>query len=75
MDFVFLNVTGFFVYGIFNIGLFWVPEMQREYFAKYPTGEIPVQINDVIFTLHAILASGITMTQCVVYDVSYGNGV
>jgi len=38
---------------------------------KYPTGEIPVQLNDVIFSLHAILASSITLIQCLIYDVRF----
>jgi LCT (Lysosomal Cystine Transporter) family transporter len=68
LDFVFINITGFAVYGIYNIGLFWVPSMQDQYFDKYPFGTIPVQLNDVIFTLHAVFASGILVTQCLIYD-------
>ncbi|ODN03609.1 Cystinosin [Orchesella cincta] len=68
LDFVFLNITGFSVYAIFNIGLYWFKSMQQEYYVEYPHGVIPVQLNDVVFTMHALFACGITVVQCLIYD-------
>lgn len=67
-DFLAYNLTGFVAYGLFNIGMFWVHEVQREYFAKHPGGVNPVQPNDVFFTLHAILLTTITIFQCFCYE-------
>jgi len=68
LDFVYLNITGFGVYGIFNIGLYWIDSVQREYLELHPFGVIPVQLNDVVFTIHAFLASAFTLYQCHIYD-------
>ena len=27
-DFLALNITGFIAYGVFNVGLFWIPEVK-----------------------------------------------
>lgn len=67
-DFLAFNITGFLAYGIFNIGLFWIPLVQEQYFELHPTGVNPVQINDVFFTLHAIFATLLTILQCFIYD-------
>lgn len=67
-DFLAYNLTGFVAYGLFNIGMFWIPIVQHEYFAKHPGGVNPVRANDVFFTVHAILLTFITILQCVFYD-------
>ncbi|CAG7832302.1 unnamed protein product [Allacma fusca] len=68
LDFVFMNWTGFFVYTMFNIGLFYVPSVQDEYLSRNPTGQIPVQSNDVFFSIHALFATSVTCLQCIFYD-------
>jgi len=67
-DFLSLNIVGFSVYGVFNVGLFWIPSIQDEYFEKHPEGVNPVQANDVFFTLHAVFACLVTIMQCVMYQ-------
>ena len=52
-DFLGLNVIGFSLYSLFNIGLYWIPPIEAEYFSRHPTGVNPVQLNDVIFSIHA----------------------
>ena len=37
---------------------------------RFPTGLNPVQINDIVFALHATLATLVTIIQCFVYEVS-----
>ena len=68
-DFLGLNVIGFVLYSVFNVGLYWVGPIQEQYFAKHPTGVNPVQLNDVIFSLHAVFACLITISQCLIYEV------
>ncbi|XP_063989636.1 cystinosin homolog isoform X2 [Diachasmimorpha longicaudata] len=68
-DFLSLNLLGFVMYSLFNCGLFWIPEIWLEYLQRYPRGVIPVQINDVFFSLHAVLATVITISQCFMYEI------
>lgn len=44
--------------------------LQQEYFARYPKGLNPVQVNDIFFALHAVCATLVTIVQCFIYDVS-----
>ncbi|TMW46542.1 hypothetical protein DOY81_008373 [Sarcophaga bullata] len=67
-DFVFLNLLGFTLYSIFNCGLYWAPEIQAEYANRYPRGLNPVMLNDVVFSLHAVFATTITIYQCFAYE-------
>jgi cystinosin len=69
-DFLALNVVGFVLYSVFNVGLYWVGPIQADYFEQHPTGVNPVQINDVIFSLHAVIACLVTISQCFIYEVS-----
>ncbi|XP_058982710.1 cystinosin homolog [Musca domestica] len=67
-DFIALNIVGFTLYSIFNCGLYWIPEIQGEYFQRHPRGLNPVMLNDVVFSLHAMFATCITIYQCFVYE-------
>ena len=67
-DFLAFNITGFVAYGVFNVGLFWIPQTQEEYKALHPGGINPVQINDVVFSLHAIAATAFTIFQCFIFE-------
>ncbi|KAK2581572.1 hypothetical protein KPH14_002081 [Odynerus spinipes] len=68
-DYLSLNLVGFIMYALFNCGLFWIPEIEQEYFNRYPKGLNPVQINDIFFSLHAVFATVITIIQCFIYEV------
>ncbi|CAD5112730.1 DgyrCDS1947 [Dimorphilus gyrociliatus] len=52
---------------MFNIGLYWIPTVKKEYFLAHPLGVNPVLLNDVVFALHAVVATTITVTQCLIY--------
>jgi len=67
-DFLAYNLTGFLAYLFFNVGLFWSHSVQSEYFDKYGGDVIPVQPNDVFFTIHAVVLTLITIFQCFIYD-------
>ncbi|XP_046439520.1 cystinosin-like [Daphnia pulex] len=68
LDYVVLNVLGHFVYGMFNLGLYWIPSVQLQYYEIHPMGVIPVQTNDVVFSVHATVFSILTAIQCIIYE-------
>ncbi|KAL0119874.1 hypothetical protein PUN28_007952 [Cardiocondyla obscurior] len=68
-DYLSLNIVGFLMYSLFNCGLYWIPEIENEYFERYPKGLNPVQINDIFFALHALFATTVTITQCFIYEI------
>uniref|UniRef100_A0A146KMZ1 Cystinosin homolog n=1 Tax=Lygus hesperus TaxID=30085 RepID=A0A146KMZ1_LYGHE len=67
-DFLALNVIGFFLYSLFNCGLYWNDEVEHEYLHENPRGLNPVLLNDVVFSLHALLITVVTITQCFFYE-------
>ncbi|GJQ71235.1 hypothetical protein Trydic_g10977 [Trypoxylus dichotomus] len=67
-DFLFLNIVGFALYGLFNLGLYFIPEIKAEYFTRYPRGLNPVQVNDIVFAVHAFFACVITIGQTYIYE-------
>ncbi|CAL1526899.1 unnamed protein product [Lymnaea stagnalis] len=67
-DFVLFNITGFVAYSCFNVGFYWIPAVRDEYFKDHEDGVSPVQINDVIFALHAVLITLVVVWQCFVYE-------
>ncbi|XP_041913541.1 cystinosin isoform X2 [Alosa sapidissima] len=67
-DFLALNLTGFFAYSVFNVGLFWVPYIKEEFLKKDPNGVNPVDANDVFFSLHAVLLCLVYVCQSVMYE-------
>ncbi|XP_077980966.1 cystinosin-like [Glandiceps talaboti] len=67
-DFLSYNLTGFIAYGMYNIGMYWIPEIMVEYKSDHPRGVNPVQLNDVIFTLHAVVITAFTIFQCLIYE-------
>ncbi|XP_015370546.1 PREDICTED: cystinosin homolog isoform X3 [Diuraphis noxia] len=66
-DFIALNLVGFILYSMFNVGL-WIPEIEEEYSARNPRGLNPVQLNDIFFSIHAVFATLITVAQCYFYE-------
>jgi len=67
LDFIALNFLGFFCYSVFNCVLFWDKSVQDEYFHLHPRGVNPVLINDVLFALHALTLTFVTIIQCLIY--------
>lgn len=41
---------------------------QTEYSHRYPRGLNPVQVNDIVFAVHAAFATAITIVQCFIYE-------
>ncbi|XP_042230869.1 cystinosin homolog [Homarus americanus] len=67
-DYLSLNIVGFFLYSVFNVCLYWTAAIQDQYFHRHPFGVNPVQLNDVLFSLHAFFACSIQVFQCCVYE-------
>ncbi|KAL1116727.1 hypothetical protein AAG570_005199 [Ranatra chinensis] len=63
-----LNIIGFTLYSLFNCGLYWIPEVEEEYFMRHPGGLNPVQLNDIVFALHATVVTLLTIVQCLCYE-------
>uniref|UniRef100_A0A2M4A753 Cystinosin homolog n=3 Tax=Anopheles triannulatus TaxID=58253 RepID=A0A2M4A753_9DIPT len=67
-DFLALNLVGHSVYAAFNLALFWSVYIESEYFDRNPRGLNPVLPNDVAFSIHATLATMLTLGQCFIYE-------
>ena len=48
---------------------FFFSFFQKEYFETNPRGVNPVQLNDVIFALHAAFITAVTIAQTFIYEV------
>lgn len=66
LDFVTLNITGFFAYTIFNVVLKFDVYVKDQYVQKYG-GEIPVETNDIVFAIHAFIMTLLTLAQVLYY--------
>ena len=67
-DYQALNLLGFLCYAVFNIVTFFPTHIREEY-KEAKNGDTPdVEANDVVFALHAVALTSITMTQICIYD-------
>ncbi|CAB4062569.1 CTNS [Lepeophtheirus salmonis] len=48
--------------------MLWITSIQEEYFLQHPDGVNPVKLNDVIFSIHAVLVCLFTIYQCYIYE-------
>lgn len=68
-DFLVLNMTKHSSYLIYNAALFFSSVLQKQYHEKYGYDElIPVAANDVAFSVHAVLLTGFTLFQVLIYE-------
>lgn len=58
----------------FNVGLYYVDSIKREYFRLHPGATDPVEANDVFFACHAVVLTLITIGQCFIYEVRLSGG-
>ncbi|KAF0978263.1 hypothetical protein FDP41_002778 [Naegleria fowleri] len=65
-DFLMLNIIGHSSYMVFNSVLFWNPELEQQY--RIYHGKADVQINDVVFSIHAVTLTAITIFQTLIYE-------
>lgn len=69
-DFLALNTLGFTCYTIYNFTLMFSYPVQKEYYNRNAYSRIPVELNDLFFSLHALIITLVTVVQCFVYEVS-----
>ncbi|XP_054161378.1 cystinosin homolog [Oppia nitens] len=67
-DFLGLNITGFLFYTFFNVCLFFSSEIKDEFNERYPRSVLPVELNDVVFAIHAVFATSIVIIQCFIFE-------
>lgn len=67
-DFLGYNITGFIAYATFNIGLYWIEPVMDEYQDRHPYSVNPVLLNDVAFSLHAVVLCSLTIVQALIYE-------
>ncbi|XP_013397284.1 cystinosin [Lingula anatina] len=67
-DFLAYNFIGHLSYLFFNVCVYWDANVQSEYFVSHPRGEIPVQDNDVAFSIHAVTLTSLQIVQCLIYE-------
>eukprot|EP01028_Stygiella_incarcerata_P013029 TRINITY_DN81072_c0_g1_i1.p1 TRINITY_DN81072_c0_g1~~TRINITY_DN81072_c0_g1_i1.p1 ORF type:complete len:318 (+),score=49.36 TRINITY_DN81072_c0_g1_i1:91-954(+) len=67
-DFLAYNITGFLCYATYNSLLYWDPTVRRQYHDAHGSGSVPVELNDVIFSLHAVVLVLFQIFQCFIYD-------
>ena len=67
-DFCFLNLFGFACYATYNLALFYNTTARDEYSERHNGGAVPVQSNDVAFSVHALVLSAVTLCQIIYYD-------
>ncbi|KAL5015520.1 hypothetical protein ScPMuIL_009790 [Solemya velum] len=67
-DFTGYNIVGYIAYGLYNVGMYWIPEVKEEYRVSDPHGVNPVQLNDVYFTLHGIVITILIVVQIAIYE-------
>ncbi|CAF2347582.1 unnamed protein product [Rotaria sp. Silwood2] len=67
-DFLALNILGHSCYSVFNVVLYTSLKVQQQYYAKHPHGVLPVLLNDVIFSCHAVFACFLTVIQCLLFE-------
>lgn len=70
-DFLALNLLGHTLYAIFNSSLYWITSVEDEYFQRFPRGLNPVELNDVVFSIHASVITALTIAQCFIYEVKF----
>ncbi|CAG8698754.1 4791_t:CDS:2, partial [Acaulospora morrowiae] len=67
IDFLWYNVYGFACYSVFNLSFFISEKIRQEYRDHNDGKDNLVQMNDVVFALHALLLSSITLLQTYFY--------
>ncbi|KAF0691936.1 Aste57867_16932 [Aphanomyces stellatus] len=66
-DYQLYSLVGFVCYMIFNCAFFYSDAVQAEYMPFHSGHHNAVQVNDVFFSIYAVLASLVVVFQCLVY--------
>jgi len=67
VDYTLLNFLGFGFYFIYNALLYFNPYVQEEYRSQHDGSNSAVRSNDVMFSGHAFVLTGVTLLQIAIY--------
>ncbi|CAG5098503.1 Oidioi.mRNA.OKI2018_I69.XSR.g15729.t1.cds [Oikopleura dioica] len=67
-DYLGYDYVGFAAFSLYNCLLFWSPAVFNLYLDNYPGASNPIQLNDVLFCLHAVLIQTVNLYQCLTYE-------
>ena len=68
VDFLLFNAVGFLCYSVFNVSMYFIPEFRIGYEQRHHGNVIQISLNDVCFSLHALVLTLITWAQVIHYD-------
>lgn len=68
LDFELLNLLGFLFYSAFALAFHSVPSIQQAYRDRHDGHESKVTIQDVVFAVHAVAITAVTIAQIFYYD-------
>ena len=74
-DFLALNLLGFSAYSAFNVALYFSPAVRAQYAVKFPGKTPTVALNDVLFGLHAVFATLVSIAQCALMPRDASQGI
>ncbi|PIO62522.1 Lysosomal Cystine Transporter [Teladorsagia circumcincta] len=58
-------------YSLYNLFMYFDPNVQARYKREHPKSPIPVLLNDVVFAVHAFMACVVTAVQCFIYETYF----
>ncbi|EGZ09939.1 hypothetical protein PHYSODRAFT_318424 [Phytophthora sojae] len=67
LDYAVLNMLGFARYTVFNVAFYYSESAQQQYMRRHGGHHNAVELNDVFFSLHAVVMVNVWLAQCVIY--------
>ncbi|EGZ09940.1 hypothetical protein PHYSODRAFT_347818 [Phytophthora sojae] len=67
LDYAVLNMLGFARYTVFNVAFYYSESAQQQYMRRHGGHRNAVELNDVFFSLHAVVMVNVWLAQCVIY--------
>jgi cystinosin len=67
LDYTLLNLLGFTCYAIFNCAFYYSESIQEQYMRRNHGHRNAVEVNDVFFSLHAVVLVATSLFQCTIY--------
>ncbi|OWZ14491.1 Lysosomal Cystine Transporter [Phytophthora megakarya] len=67
LDYTVLNMLGFTCYSVFNVAFYYSESVQEQYMRRHDGHRNAVELNDVFFSMHAVVLVGVSLFQCAIY--------
>ncbi|GAB9466723.1 Lysosomal cystine transporter [Globisporangium polare] len=67
LDYTVLNFLGFTCYSIFNCAFYYSESVQEQYMRRNNGNRNAVEVNDVFFSIHAVVLVAVSLFQCTIY--------